>query len=416
MTDDSLIVWHENTIVGKLWQNEVGKMGFSYDDNWLTQGFSISQQLPLNVKHHSPESNKAHQFYANLLPEEDARRHIVKDFKISDSDFELLRAIGGECAGALSILPPDISPKQKISYSKLSDSDLKKILLRKGKLYTIKSKDERPRLSLAGAQDKCPIYLENDEYFIPSYSAPSTHILKFAIPDYANVPLYECFMSELASSIGLPTVEIKLIRLEKIDFITIKRFDRIYKSPKQIVRLHQEDFCQALGVSYNKKYEQHGGPSFQDCFKLIQNISMSPIEDAENLLRWLIFNFLAGNSDAHAKNLALLYNIEHQPHLAPFYDLVCTRANERIDTKLAMSIGGEFRPDLITLKHWHQLAEDCDVRENYITQLLRKTSQTLLNNFTKIENQFEAKYGKQQALQRVKKVLGKQCNRLIKQL
>lgn len=413
MIDDALIVWYKNSIVGKLWQNEIGKIGFSYDENWQSNGFSISQRLPLRIKDHPPESNQAHQFFVNLLPEEDARRYVVKDLKIADSDFELLREIGGECAGALSILPPEITPSQTINYSKLSNSELKKILLRNGKYYTIKLEEEHPRLSLAGAQGKCPIYIENEEFYLPSYSSPSTHILKFAIPGYSNVPLYECFMSSLAKSVELPVVEIELKELDKVEFIVIKRFDRTLNSPKDVSRLHQEDFCQALGISYSKKYEAHGGPRFQDCFKLLQNVSINPIEDAENLLRWLMFNFLAGNADAHAKNLALLYNNQHKPQLAPFYDLVCTRAIKSISRKLAMSIGGEDDPDLITLKHWQKLAEDCDIRGTYVIKLLKEVTQGLLDNFTLVQNQFEQKNGEQPALQRVKKVLTKQCERLL---
>ena len=102
---DQLNVWHDNTLVGVLWRDAVGGLGFEYADHWLEHGFALSQQLPLSVKQYSPSVHKAQLFFANLLPEAGARMHIVRDLKIADSDFELLKAIGGECAGALSLLP-----------------------------------------------------------------------------------------------------------------------------------------------------------------------------------------------------------------------------------------------------------------------------------------------------------------------
>lgn len=415
-SDDELLVWYRNEVVGTLWENELGEIGFRYHGTWQQHGFPISQQLPLSTKEQQPHQKIAHQFFANLLPEEDARQHIIKDLKIPDSDFELLRAIGGECAGALSILPHNIIPSQKLGYEALSAAELKNLLLRKGKFYSNQSSDFRPRLSLAGAQDKCPIYIENEKYYLPNYSAPSTHILKFALPSYANVPLYECFLATLAQAIDLPVAETEWKQIDKHAFIIVKRFDRIRDASNQVIRLHQEDFCQVLGISHHKKYEQYGGPEFKTCFHALQSTSINPITDAENLLRWLIFNYLAGNSDAHAKNIALVYNTQNQPQLAPFYDLVCTRAITRIDTRLAMSIGGEFHPDKITLQHWHQLADDCDLKAKYLTQLLNSIANQLLERYPIAAEQFEAKFGPQPALQRVKRVVTKQCVRLLKQL
>lgn len=409
-----LHVWYGKELVGSLWQNLSGLIGFRYEKNWISDGFPISQQLPLTIDEYSPESGKAHKFFVNLLPEADARMHIVRDLKISNSDFELLKAIGGECAGALSILPSDYEPSEKSHYRKLTSEDLKRILLRKGIVSGLTSSKERPRLSLAGAHDKCPIFFEDESYSLPLEAAPSSHILKFEVSGYRNIPVYEYFMMKLASAVGLPVAETELKRNNKEFFLLVKRYDRLFTEHKKIQRLHQEDFCQALGISYDKKYQQEGGPSFKDCFQLIQQVSTNPIKDVENLLRWQIFNVLAGNSDGHAKNLSILYKQNQQAELAPFYDLVCTRAIERIDTKLALSVGGEFNPDKISLSHWIKMAHDCNVREQYLEKMIQNLAEAILINLLATKDTFEAVFGAYPALQRIQIVAVKQCNRALK--
>lgn len=159
MTNDNYLnVWYDKVLVGKLWRDTVGMIGFRYEKSWLNNGFAISQQLPLLTDEYPSSTSKAHQYFVNLLPEANARTHIVRDLKISNSDFELLKAIGGECAGALSILPVDYKLSERTNYKKLTNKDLKKIIQRKGQVSSFTSDECRPRLSLAGAQDKCPIF------------------------------------------------------------------------------------------------------------------------------------------------------------------------------------------------------------------------------------------------------------------
>lgn len=411
--DDLLNVWHDETLVGILWKDPAGIIGFQYDNKWIQQGFPISQQLPFGSSPFTPENAKAHLFFANLLPEGSARLHIVQDLKIPDSDFMLLKALGGECAGALSILPRHLSPKKDFKYAKLNSKDIETIILRKGRYYTFTILDNRARLSLAGAQDKCPVFVDKQEISIPHDAAPTTHIMKFELGDYKNIPIYEYFLSELARQI-IPVVEMELKSSKKHYYLLIKRYDR--QNTNNVIRLHQEDFCQALGIGYEKKYQQDGGPSFVDCFKMLQNTSTNPIVDCENLLKWQVFNMLAGNSDAHAKNLSLLYLQENRIVLAPFYDLVCTRAIEHLDTKLAMSIGSQFDPDKIKLQDWLNLAEACDIRHPYLINMIQDMANKLLKHYdTQYEN-FEKKFGKFPALQRIQKIIIKQCRKTLKEL
>ena len=406
---DSLNIWYENQLVGHLWQNTTSAIGFRYTSDWTTQsGFAISQTLPLKEEEYSPEDGIAHRFFANLLPEGGVRDHIVRDLKIPNTDFELLRAIGGECAGALNILPVERSPSTDYRYRPLGDTELVQLILRRGQIYTALPPQQRPRLSLAGAQDKCPVLLKDDQYFLPEREAPSSHILKFEVRDYLHLPAYETFTTLLAKQTGLPVVDIELRQLQETTYAQIERYDRLWESG-QLVRLHQEDFCQALGYGFNKKYQQHGGPSFADCYQLLQDVSTDPVIDTQNLLRWQIFNFLAGNSDGHAKNLSLLYFKNGEIRLAPYYDLICTRAIERIDEHLAFDIGGQRDPGHVTEKHWEALAKQCDVSPRFLKSLLSESSDLLLDNLETTKGLFEARYGDYPALQRIEQVVRQQC-------
>lgn len=158
---DGLNVWNDQRLVGYLWRNTQGLIGFRYEKEWLTQGgFAISHRLPLRQEDFVPEEGLAHRFFANLLPEGGARDQVIRDLKIANTDFDLLRAIGGECAGALSILQAEQKPSTQYAYYELSEQELAKLVTRRGQVYTW-TENERPRLSLAGAQDKCPVLIKN---------------------------------------------------------------------------------------------------------------------------------------------------------------------------------------------------------------------------------------------------------------
>ena len=429
---DALNVWFKDHLVGYLWRNPLGAIGFRYELDWINAGgyadgnearathqgwrgygFAISRSLPLATEDFSADDSVAHRFFANLLPEGGVRDHIVRDLKISNTDFDLLRAIGGECAGALSILPVERSPSEYRSYRPLPNKELATLVARRGQIYAAWPANKRPRLSLAGAQDKCPVLIRDGHTFLPEGEAPSSHILKFELTDYRHLPAYETFTSYLAKQIGLPVVDIELHCSEKQCYAQIERYDRIWDERGEVQRLHQEDFCQALGYGHEKKYQESGGPTFADCYRLLQDASTDPAIDTQNLLRWQIFNVLAGNSDGHAKNLSLLYLQNGEIRLSPFYDLVCTRAIERIDYHLAFDVGGQRDPTQITTAHWDTLARQCDVRPSFLDRLLQETAASLLDHISQTKALFEAQYGDYPSLQRIVHIVTQQCHRAV---
>jgi Uncharacterized protein related to capsule biosynthesis enzymes len=295
----------------------------------------------------------------------------------------------------------------------LDNQKLDQLVKRGGQILIKQGKNrKRPRLSLAGAQNKCPVLLKDGKYHFPRSEEPTTHILKFEINNYKHVPAYETFTMQLAGEIGLPVVDTDLREVKKQYFNQVQRYDRI-DNDGRIKRLHQEDFCQALGYGYSKKYEDEGGPSFAECFKLVRNVSTDPATDTENLLIWLIFNLLAGNSDGHAKNLSLLYTENGEIRLAPFYDLVCTRAIKRISPELAFSIGKRVNPGQINKKNWESLATECDIGRRYLLNLVTKTSGQLIDAIKPVKKKYEDKYGGYASLQRIEQVVKKQCRRTL---
>ena len=408
---DALNVWNGQRLVGNLRRNSFGYISFRYDPEWLSGGgFSISQSLPLNAEEFTAEEAVAHRFFANLLPESGFRELVVRDLKISDTDFNLLRAIGGECAGALSVLPQQRQPSTEQSYRPMEDEELADLVAQRGQSY-FWSDERRPRFSLAGAQNKLPILVREGKYLLPQGESPSSHILKFEIAEYRNVPAYETFTTLLARAVGLPVVDIQLQSINKTRYTITERYDRFLSNDGEVLRAHQEDFCQALGYGYEKKYQEDGGPSFAQCFGMLRDVSSDPATDLPHLLRWQIFNVLVGNSDGHAKNLSLLYTATGETRLAPFYDLVCTRAIERIDHHLALSVGNERNPGVIVKRHWENMASQCDIRPRYLLNLIGEIAVRLLENLISTRAFFEDQFGEYPALQRIERVVTKQCQR-----
>ena len=414
---ETLGVWCGTQRVGLLCRGPSGAMEFQYDSAWIHEGgFAISQSLPLESFESTTVEDPAHSFFANLLPEGEARTLVARRHRIPDDDFEMLRAIGGECAGALSILPVGQEPDsfRPFAYEPIDDGGLAAMIFRRGWESADSGESIPPRLSLAGAQDKTTVMIENGELHCPTGNAPSTHILKFDSLHYRNVLAFECFATQLAASVGLPVVEFELRKVGLDTIALTKRYDRHQGSDGEILRLHQEDFCQALGYRSHAKYENEGGPSFVDCFRLVRDVSAAPLDDLEGLLRWQIFNVLAGNSDGHAKNLSLLYMLDGAVRLAPFYDLVPTRAIENLAHELAFAVGGVRNPGNVGPNQWRSLAAECDVEPRVVMAMVTGMAEALGVKASEARERFEGMYGPLPALDRVLRVIDQQCRRAMR--
>jgi serine/threonine-protein kinase HipA len=362
-----LFVLAEGERTGTLHERDATGVRFEYAPSWLAspRRFAISRSLPLRGE---PFDAEAERFFGNLLPEGGLRVAVCRRLGLSDdNDFTLLRAIGRECAGALSIVEDeDTAPEG--TYRRLDDDELDRWA---GLGAYVSGVGDELRLSLAGAQDKLGVRVEGAVLSLPEQGAPSTHILKLPNRDFAALPENEALVLELARRVDLQAVESRLWTRVSSPLLLVTRFDRVEGKP--IRRLHQEDFCQALGVDRRRKYEAEGGPTFARCLELVRETS-DVLRHTRRLLRWLVFCVVVGNRDNHAKNLSLLRDELGHWRLAPFYDLVCTTAYDRLSRRLAMGIGTRVQSDNLPTAAWRDEGAALGIKPKYLLDLVEEVT------------------------------------------
>lgn len=392
MTSSLQVYLHQN-YVGSLTQNKYGQLKFQYSERWIHKkdAIPLSHSLPLQTESFSHKQCQG--FFSGILPEETQRSLIAQNLGISPSnDFALLEAIGGECAGAITFLPPGVTiPNGQDRYAPLTESQLSEIIqILPQKPLLAGSKDIR--LSLAGAQTKLAVCIHGKTISLPLGGTPSTHILKPAQPAFPGLVFNEHLCLKLAAKLGLKTAQSEIRSSNGTDYLLIQRYDREI-AQETIVRLHQEDFCQALGLASTRKYQHEGGPSLKQCFALLRQVSSTPILDIPKLLDAVIFNFLIGNHDAHGKNFSLLYNYQTpQPiQLAPLYDLVSTVYYPNLSLRMAMKLGNEYESSKITFTQFDQLAQETGLSKplvkKRVLELAAETRQIL--HTIEFQNQIE---------------------------
>lgn len=355
-------IWLEQLRVGDLDQDDNGNLSFRYDPGFErdmgTSAISVSlpkRPTPFNQKECLP-------FFDGLLPESLQRQAAAKAVGVSESNtFALLDRLGGEVAGALKFLPPGEIPKPTDAPwtpTPLDDLALAEVL---GELpiRPMLAGTKGLRLSLAGAQSKLPVCVVGGQICLPGPDQPTTHILKPAAPGFEAFTENEAFAMRLATELGLPTALVEPRVLDttrgRTSFLLVERYDRVWDAGT-LRRMHQEDFCQALGVPSIWKYQSEGGPNLKSCFSLVRQMSVRPGVDLLSLLDGVIFNVIVGNADAHGKNFSFLYTQEGL-RLAPFYDLMSTVFYPRLDDSFAMKIGDQSSFECLGMRAWQGFAK-----------------------------------------------------------
>ncbi len=382
----NLDVYFRSTRCGVLTQDDGGQLEFQYLESWLThERMPLSQSLPLRS---SPFTKKeCAGFFGGILPEQSQRDLIADNLGISKkNDFAMLELIGGECAGVLSFLTPDTPyPVNDDRYLTLTSAELSSTL-RQLPNRPLLAGDDGIRMSLAGAQTKLAVRVEGQSILIPLGGAPSTHILKPANENFPNIVQNESFCMRLAQSVGFNVAETEVRQVDGIDYLLVARYDRAQEGEGQVSRLHQEDFCQALGVVSELKYQNEGGPSLKQCFDLLRTVSSAPVVDLQALLNATIFNFLIGNHDSHGKNFSLLY-ANGQTRLAPLYDLISTACYPNLSKKMAMKIGGEYNSDKVYTRNFDQLASEAGLSVSLARLRLRDVTEKVLAALPRFEDE-----------------------------
>jgi len=397
-----LDVWFNDQPCGRLSQDKQGQLEFRYTDFWMNSGSCpVSVSLPLNRQVHSNEIVAP--FVANQLPEGgDVRNRLERLLHVDAADdFGLLSAIGRECAGALSYWPEDTVPgKQNASYVDLDLDDFHR-WREFAHHQPFQFQGQTIRLSLAGNQSKTALYFDQDgKPFVPMNGAATSHILKPRIPGVSpNTIFIELLTMSLARSVldenAVPATDTWQ------NCYRIRRFDRPLTSTG-VKRLHQEDFCQALGRFPAGKYEG-GSPRerlLPSCFNLLDRLGnlgviQSPALERQRLLNQVILNVLLHNPDAHLKNYALLYQEDGYAQVSPMYDSLCThdlkfRGDSSggwrgVDSPLAhthelsLQIGDSRQIDQVTIMDWENMAIECGFTSAFVRRRVKELSQTLLD-------------------------------------
>jgi serine/threonine-protein kinase HipA len=358
----ALDVYLHDEKVGFLERVDGASLRFTYDPGWLaTAETPVSLSLPLREEPY--EDPECRPFFKGLLPEGEFLRSIARTFHISaENPFTVLQEIGGECAGAVSLVAPGGDPLFTSAPDPqwLSEGQLESLLaeLPSRPLLAGPEDDEGVRLSLAGTRDKLPVLLRDDRVGITRGRPPSTHIVKVPPSGLEGFVANEAYCMALAREAGLTVAAAKPMRAGGLEALSVERYDRV-REGSEVRRIHQEDFCQASGCPPEMKYEAEGGPGVADCARLIREYGAAPGSTVLRFLDALLFNFLIGNADAHSKNYSLLLEGARTPQLAPLYDLLSTRAyGRRFGRKMGMKYGGEYRPERLRGRHLDRLGDD----------------------------------------------------------
>ena len=365
-----LEVWLLGKHIGTLAQTE-GRLSFFYTTDWLEKNTTkdggggdtipLSQSLPLRAEPF--DDRAARPYFAGLLPEGAKLGLIAHVLHVSrKNDFGILGGIGGECAGAVTLLEAGQSLETTDSASKvrwLDGAQLLRLLDEMPKRPMLAGEDGI-RLSLAGAQDKLPVVAESNRIGVPLQGTPSSHIIKPPITGVEGSVFNEGFCMRLAAALKLDVARASIHGIGDQRFLLVERYDRqLVKQDKagqiQLQRLHQEDFCQALGVAPETKYQNEGGPDLTQAFDLVRRATRPSAPNTLRLLDFVIFNALIGNHDAHAKNFSLLYTPQGAV-LAPMYDALSTAVYPDLSDKMAMKIGSKYKFADVQARHWEQFA------------------------------------------------------------
>ena len=409
-------IYFENYPVAELRGDDSLKL--IYDASWETRkaAFPISLSMPLGSGPFPAEQFMP--WLANLLPESHLSE-ISQHLKQSPQDIiGILRHIGRDTAGAMSIGEPR---KEGFSFRIISnEAALEKIL------------DELPQrpflvmekgvsMSLAGVQDKLPVFIGADGRMgVPLDGTPSTHIIKPDVKRLSGSVQNEAFCMRLAASCGIAAAEVSTGKAGKRPYLLVKRYDRLIDKDGIVRRIHQEDFCQIMGLFPSRKYERSSnpaeqGPGLSAMFNAMRDL-VSPGERLK-LLDGVIFNVLICNADSHAKNYSVLIGAGGSAKLAPLYDLLCANVYPFLDHMLPQRIAGRGNAADLNGADWRKFASEAGLSPastvRRVEELIAKTEENLEKTADGVAR---LPAGNHDIVQKSVHEIKKRCKRILRQL
>lgn len=365
-----------------------------YSSKWQQNGFAISPHLSLNNQH---ASVVAYNYLDNALPEGEARKLLAESLGVSEKNiYSQILALGNDLTGAITFYPSQknrsLEEKTHAAFRELKLDELIKRLDNKEQ-FGLLTWDNKPRLSVAGVQDKLNVFI-NDEGNIGFGDGLlcSTYILKFEKKNCPNLVLNEYFCMKLSAAVGLPTANVEFRRFGVHPALVVERFDRKYiQDANKVVRRHVIDGCQVLNLSRDHKYERNlgdgrdvkhirDGASLERLFEFTNHMT-SPIESKQWLINWQLFNLMISNYDSHGKNISLFFD-KSNVRFTPAYDLVNISMFSQFKHALAMAMGDEFEPGGIHAYQLADFAQTCNIDKKLLSRLLVALADKVVNRLT----------------------------------
>lgn len=395
-THAPLNVLINNRLVGRLEKEASGAIAFQYDQSWLDweHHFPISLSLPPRSTSYKGEAVAA--VFDNLLPDDvTVRRRVAEKTGAQGADaYSLLEQIGRDCVGAMQFLPDGVTldPLQPIEGEPVSDEEIEAILANLARAPLGINADQEFRISVAGAQEKTALLYYEGRWLRPTGATPTTHILKpqlgevpsaGGIVDLSNSVENEHYCLAVMREFGLPVARTTIETFGKRTVLSVERFDRLWRRDNQILRLPQEDCCQALSVPPSRKYQAQPngrpGPSAVDILKLLQG-SDHPLTDQAAFFKSQIIFWLIGATDGHAKNFSIFIRPNGRYELTPFYDVISAqpafdaKTIRQRDFKLAMSVGASRHYRILDIhgRHFVETAKEAGLGTKIIRDVIEE--------------------------------------------
>jgi serine/threonine-protein kinase HipA len=396
-----LNVYLNARLVGRLRRESSGAIDFQYDKDWLawSSAIPVSVSLPLREDRYIGEPVLA--VFENLLPDnDDIRRRVAEHSQADGSDaYSLLSAIGRDCVGALQFLPEGTAPGNAgaIDARAADDKEIAAIVSNLAPNPLGIGPDREFRISLAGAQEKTALLYWKDKWHVPHGTTATTHILKPQIGtlpngiDLTNSVENEHFCLELVAALGISVAKSRIIDFVGKRVLAVERFDRTWTRDGRLLRLPQEDCCQALSVPPARKYESEGGPGIRKIAEFLKG-SDTPDADQRILLKAQIVFWLLGATDGHAKNFSIRLSPGGRFRLTPLYDIISTQPSldagqiTQNQMKLAMAIGTNrhYAVHTIVGRHFVQTAKSCGLPDKMVKEVIQELTDTAASGIDQV--------------------------------
>lgn len=401
----TLYAYMNGISIGTLLRESTGKLTFIYDQDWLDRENTrpISLSMPLTEIPYTGQIVNC--YFDNLLPDSDLiRKRIQARFSISSNHcFDLLSYIGADCIGALQLLAqPKITNVKKIQATPIRDHGIAKLLTHYQTAPLGMDREFDFRISIAGAQEKTALLWHEKKWNIPHGTTPTSHIIKLPIGHirHAGIDLSESVENEwlclkILSAYHLPVNQAHIVSFGNMKTLVVERFDRRWAdNGKWLMRLPQEDFCQALGVSSALKYESDGGPGIKDIMNLLLG-SKDAMNDSKKFMKSVFLFWVLGAIDGHAKNFSISIEPQGRYQLTPLYDvisaypLITKRQLEWQKLKMAMSLKSKNKHYLwsvIQTRHWLAMARQCQFSPQIMQTIIDEVFDNMENVIHQVKN------------------------------